>query len=157
KPVTMKLEGVALKSALNLLLHQVHLTYVVGDEVLKITTPDQARGRLKRIVYPVPDLIMPVRDASPVNPSVFQAARQMMGENPNLKLNSATPFLSQNSMGGTSTPVSLSQSMTGSPSVASAATPTVTKENPKGTLQEELIRLIMSAIEPTTWREMGGQ
>jgi len=38
----MKLEGVSLKSALNLLLSQAHLTYVIRDEVLKITTPAQA-------------------------------------------------------------------------------------------------------------------
>src|SRR5438552_3396399 len=153
----MKLDGVALKSALNLLLHQVRLTYVVSDEVLKVTTQDHARGQLKSVVYPVPDLIMPVRDATPVNNSIFQAAGQIMGENPNLKLNSAAPFLSLNSMGGTSAPASQSQAAMGSPSVASAGTPTVTKENPKGTLQEELIRLIMNAIAPTTWREMGGQ
>src|SRR5207244_7848838 len=55
KPVTMKLEGVSLKSALNLLLHQVHLTYVVGDEVLKVTTEDRARGRLETKTYQVLD------------------------------------------------------------------------------------------------------
>src|SRR5262249_28180281 len=38
RPVTIKLEGVALKSALNLILRGVHLTYMIKDDVLQITT-----------------------------------------------------------------------------------------------------------------------
>jgi hypothetical protein len=43
RPITLKLEQVALKSALNLILKNTHLTYVVKDEVLQITTATQAR------------------------------------------------------------------------------------------------------------------
>jgi type II secretory pathway component GspD/PulD (secretin) len=167
KPVTMKLEGVALKSALNLLLHQVHLTYVVGDEVLKVTTEDQARGRMVMKIHPVLDLVIPVLDANPANSNpILRAAGQQPADNPNLQLNTATPFVGLNSMAGASTPVSQSQSIlrtagsssTGSTASAfSSGTPTVTKQNPKGTLQEELIRLIMNTIAPQTWRDMGGQ
>jgi type II secretory pathway component GspD/PulD (secretin) len=157
KPVTMKLEGVSLKSALNLLLHQVHLTYVVGDEVLKVTTEDQARGRLKTVTYQVLDLIMPVPDATPnINP--LQAYMGQQGaENPNLKLNTATPYISMNSMNGLSTPISQSQSIAGTQASMSSSTPTVTKQNPKGTMQEELIRLITSTVAPLSWRDVGGQ
>jgi type II secretory pathway component GspD/PulD (secretin) len=38
RPVTLKLEQISLKSALNLMLRNVHLTWVVKDEVLQITT-----------------------------------------------------------------------------------------------------------------------
>ena len=44
--VSVKLEQVSLKSALNLLLHDVRLTYVIRDEVLQITTEQQAKGKL---------------------------------------------------------------------------------------------------------------
>src|SRR5207245_976261 len=54
-------------------------------------------------------------------------------------------------------PISQSQSAMGAAAPAASTTPTVTKENPKGTLQEELIRLIQSVIAPLTWREVGGQ
>src|SRR5207244_3698260 len=60
RPVTMHLEGVATKSALNLLLHQAHLIYVIKDEVLQITTEAHARGKLVAKTYQVADLVIPV-------------------------------------------------------------------------------------------------
>ena len=60
RPVTMHLEGVATKSALNLLLHQTHLIYVIKDEVLQITTESHARGKMVAKTYQVADLIIPV-------------------------------------------------------------------------------------------------
>jgi type II secretory pathway component GspD/PulD (secretin) len=158
RPITMKLDGgLHLKSALNLLLGQARLTYVVADEVLKVTTQDQARGRMETRVHAVPDLVIPVQDANQTGGnSVLRAAwGQLTQDNPTLKLNSATPFLGQNSMAGASTPISQSQSLGQAPT--SSGTPTITKENPKGTIQEELIRLIQSVIAPLTWREVGGQ
>ena len=38
--MTIKLEKISLKSALKLLLKSVHLTYVIKDDVLQITTED---------------------------------------------------------------------------------------------------------------------
>src|SRR5262249_44835933 len=144
--------------ALNLLLHQVHLTYVVGDEVLKVTTEDQARGRMETRVHSVLDLVMPVADANTSsNDFVHAAMTQMTTENPNLKLNAATPYVSPNSIGGLSTPLSQSQSAMTTAAPSSSRTPTVTKENPKATMQEELMRLIMNTIAPLTWRDVGGQ
>jgi type II secretory pathway component GspD/PulD (secretin) len=158
KPVTMKLEGVALKSALNLLLHQVHLTYVVGDEVLKVTTEDQARGRMVTRIHPVLDLVIPVADASNSNSDFMHAALgQMTTDNPNLKLNSASPYIGLNSMAGPSSSISQSQSSPTTAMPTSSRTSTITKENPKATLQEELMKLIMNTIAPLTWRDVGGQ
>jgi type II secretory pathway component GspD/PulD (secretin) len=143
---------------LNLLLHQARLTYVVGDEVLKVTTEDQARGRLKTQVYPVPDLVIPVQDATLPNNSLLRAAMgQLNLDNSNLKLNNATPYVGLNSMGGVTTPISQSQSMTSMTSPGTPTTTTVTTDNPKGTMHEVLIRLIQSVIAPMTWREVGGQ
>jgi len=42
-PVSVKLENVSLKSALNLILKQVHLTYIIKDTVLQITSESAAR------------------------------------------------------------------------------------------------------------------
>jgi hypothetical protein len=57
RPVTIKLQDIALKTALTLLLKQAHLTYVVKDDVLQITTEAEARGKLMTRTYPVADLI----------------------------------------------------------------------------------------------------
>ena len=56
-PISMKLERIALKSALTLILHQVELTCIIKDDVLQITTQDRARGKPRRVTYQVADLI----------------------------------------------------------------------------------------------------
>ncbi|MFI4875874.1 MAG: hypothetical protein ACIALR_11070 [Blastopirellula sp. JB062] len=59
-PVTRNLEGISLRSALRLLLKELELTYVVANEVLEITTPEDAETELVTKVYPVADLVMPI-------------------------------------------------------------------------------------------------
>ncbi|MCC9609603.1 hypothetical protein LOC68_04390 [Blastopirellula sp. JC732] len=59
-PVTRNLEGISLRSALRLLLKELELTYVVANEVLEITTPEDAESELVTKVYPVADLVMPI-------------------------------------------------------------------------------------------------
>jgi hypothetical protein len=56
-PITAKLNGVSLKSALCLALKQQHLTYLIEDEVLLITTPEDADTHLATCVYDVRDLL----------------------------------------------------------------------------------------------------
>ncbi len=56
-PITAMLENVSLKSTLKLILKQAHLTYVVKDEVLQITTERGARGKMQSVVYTVADLL----------------------------------------------------------------------------------------------------
>ncbi len=50
-PITMCLTGVSLESALNLILRQHDLTWIVWDEVLLITTPDKAAESMTTNVY----------------------------------------------------------------------------------------------------------
>jgi hypothetical protein len=57
RPLCAKLADVRLKTALDLLLKPMHLTYVVKDEVLFITSETNARGKLVRAVYSVADLV----------------------------------------------------------------------------------------------------
>src|SRR5262245_17397750 len=58
-PVTKTLRGVTLRSALRLILKDLELTYVIRDEVLQITTPEDAESQLITKVYPVGDLVVP--------------------------------------------------------------------------------------------------
>jgi hypothetical protein len=67
-PVSRKLNGVSLRSALRLLLKELDLTYVVRDEVLLITTPDEAQSQLVTKVYPVADLVLPIQTGAGSNP-----------------------------------------------------------------------------------------
>ena len=55
--VTVNVRNVSLRSALRLLLKTNQLTYVIRDEVLIITTPEEAESELVVCVYDVRDLI----------------------------------------------------------------------------------------------------
>lgn len=61
-PLSIKVENIDMKSALNILLSKLQLTYIIEDQVLKITTPDRTSGRLVRVTYPVADLVVAVED-----------------------------------------------------------------------------------------------
>jgi hypothetical protein len=56
-PITVNLRNVTLRSALRLMLKQHQLTYIIANEVLIITTPEQAESQLLICVYDVRDLI----------------------------------------------------------------------------------------------------
>jgi hypothetical protein len=60
-PVTRKLSGISLRSALRLLLAELDLTYVMRDEVLRITTPEHSDHELTTRVYKVEDFALPVK------------------------------------------------------------------------------------------------
>ena len=74
QPVTLKLAGVTLRSVLKLLLEPVQLTYVIEDEVMKITTSAKAGEKLVTRVYPVADLVIPI-----ITPRAGRGGMGMMG------------------------------------------------------------------------------
>ncbi|GIW91420.1 MAG: hypothetical protein KatS3mg109_1852 [Pirellulaceae bacterium] len=59
-PITIHLSGVRLASALRIMLSEHDLTYIIKDEVLKITTPEEAENNMTFKVYPVGDLVVPI-------------------------------------------------------------------------------------------------
>ena len=151
RPITLKLEQISLKSALNLMLRNVHLTWVVKDEVLQITTESQARGKMATVTYQVTDLILPVENH---------------GSTSN---NSMSPLLTRQSnlpaptggVGASPSPISTPLSLQGGEAVGS---PTGGAGKSDGewtkksgqTTEESLIRLITSTIEPQSWSTVGG-
>lgn len=58
EPVNLILAGVTLQSALKIMLAELELTYVIEDEVMKITTVEVANEKLSTRVYPVGDLVV---------------------------------------------------------------------------------------------------
>jgi general secretion pathway protein D len=76
-------QDISLKSALNLILEQFHLTYVIKDEVLKITSEDAKKGEVYQLIYPVGDLVIPIPNFAPsgregIN-GAFREAYERMG------------------------------------------------------------------------------
>ena len=65
-PVTISLsKEISLKSALNLILEPLHLTYVINDEVLKITSEQLRDGAVYPQTYSVADLVTPIPNFVP--------------------------------------------------------------------------------------------
>jgi len=56
-PITRSLRGISLRSALQLLLRDLDLTHLIRDEVLLITTEEEAEVMLATVAYPVTDLV----------------------------------------------------------------------------------------------------
>ena len=72
-PVTFSIKGVKLRSALNHVLHDVELTWIIKHETILITNAEQADLNLERRVYDVRDLVAardehlrPYNDFTPV-------------------------------------------------------------------------------------------
>jgi hypothetical protein len=59
-PVTLKLSGVSFRTVLKLLLTPRQLTWLIEDQVLKITTQTESDAKLQTRVYPVGDLVIPI-------------------------------------------------------------------------------------------------
>ena len=67
-PVTINLsKEISLKSALNLILEPLHLSYVIKDEVLKITSEQLRDGEIYPETYNVADLVIPIPNFVPNN------------------------------------------------------------------------------------------
>ena len=67
-PVSIDLTSeISLKSALNILLANHHLTYVIKDEVLKITSERMRSEDVYTVTYPVGDLVIPIPNFVPTS------------------------------------------------------------------------------------------
>jgi general secretion pathway protein D len=67
-PVTINLnKEISLESALNLILEPLHLSYVIKDDVLKITSEQLRDGEIYPVMYDVADLVIPIPNFVPNN------------------------------------------------------------------------------------------
>jgi hypothetical protein len=64
EPVTISLHKISLRSALRLMLEKLQLTYTIHDEIVEITTYDDANSHLVACVYNVRPFIGDVGDES---------------------------------------------------------------------------------------------
>ncbi|HXT60959.1 MAG TPA: hypothetical protein VN699_20130, partial [Pirellulales bacterium] len=172
-PVTIELgQDISLKSALNLILEPLHLSYVIKDEVLKITSEHLRDGEIYQHTYNVADLVTPIPNFSPNgrNWGLAGALRDAQ---------SAIPMYG--GMGGGDSPLQvvagnngpagnamlnsdlLAQMTSASGSAMSAAAAAQPSGLGPGGLGgggtadfQSLIELITSTIAPTTWDEVGG-
>ena len=162
--MTIKLDQISLKSALNLLLSQVQLTWTIRDEVLVITTPNNAKGKLVQKHYLVADLVTAIENYTTPDVNDFTAQMQahqnsqglQQGPNPAASagprsLPGGTPAgVPGGSMGGTSA--------FGSSGNSSGSGGEWKKSERGGStsMQQQLITLITNTIAPNSWSNRSG-
>jgi general secretion pathway protein D len=171
-PITIELgHEVMLKSALNLILEPLHLSYVVKDEVLKITSEQMRAGQVYAVTYNVADLVIPIPNFTG-GPSMglagaYQSAMgSVSGTNPSGTVTTPLAMVASNKdsrQSGMINPAVLAQL----PGTTGAGA-TTQQSNSPGSFGpggaggganadfDSLIELIHSTVAPTTWDEVGG-
>ncbi len=164
-PIKLTLNSIVLKSALENILLNLNLRYVVDKDVIRVTTQKGAAGKLVQQTVPVADLVIPVQNYNP-DPitNLNEVLRQSMRNSvPSFNGQAAGPAPVQPSQGLNST----MGSSVGSPSSPSApgtlrnvqsgsGANNWSRGSPNGTIEESLIHLITSSVRPDTWEAMGG-
>ena len=167
-PVTLSLDQpISLKSALKLLLEPLHLSYVVRDEVLKVTSPQLVKGQVYAVTYPVADLVLPIPNFTSDGLGITGALRD--GYNQAALRNSLAVQVGPapagiNQAGGQAgnaplATTSLAQLQGGGPPTT-GSTPSIPFGPPSigGGQQnfQPLIDLIQSTVSADTWYTVGG-
>ena len=172
-PVTIEVRHeIMLKSALNLILQPLHLSYVVKDEVLKITSEQIRDNQVYMVTYNVADLVVPIPNFVPTPMGLSAAYHDAMGSigfgGGNTSFGSTTTPLavvaSHDGKGGTGTinPNVLAQ-LTSPNAGGSSNQPQKPVGFGPGGLGggtqadfDSLIDLITTTVRPQTWDSVGG-
>src|SRR5262245_6608596 len=134
-PITKTLRGIQLRSVLRLILKDLELTYVVRDEVLQITTPEDAESQLVIRVYDCRDLLAMQAPAG-ADKFVPRARAGQRGGGPGLR-------------GGPGEPGGKASDSAGEKD----------RERPVSEHDlraERLMNIIMTSVKADSWDEVGG-
>ncbi|MGH7138085.1 MAG: hypothetical protein ACREHD_20225, partial [Pirellulales bacterium] len=170
-PVTINLTSeISLKSALNLILEPLHLSYVIKNEVLLITSEQMRDGEVIIKTYNVADLVSPIPNFVP-NPrmglqgALHEAQTNLPNNWAGLNGDGPMPVAATATGTGASVMVNPKSMLAQMASDASATVPSspVSLAGGPGGLSggmqadyESLIELITTTIAPTTWDDVGG-
>jgi general secretion pathway protein D len=170
-PITITLrKPVSLRSALNLILQPKRLSFVIQDEVLRITSEQERSGDVYRRVYNVADLVVPIPNFVPsynmgLAGAVHEAMRSQGAGLLGGQVNEVplTIVAGSEGMGHAATDKSALAQMGASglvPNLARGAQPVGFGPGGLGGGPQadfdSLIELITTTIEPDSWDEVGG-
>ena len=161
---------VSLRSALNLILQPLHLSYIIQDEVLRVTSEQVRDGDVRPEVYHVADLVIPIPNFVPGYnlglPGAIREAHNVMGQGymgGATQRGGLTMMADNPGMGPAANNASVLAQMGASgmvPSAGQNAGPYGMSGSGGGGSQADfdtLIELITTTIDPDTWEEVGGQ
>ena len=148
--ISIDVDSITVKSALNLILQRFQLGYMVGDEVLKITNHVRQRGELINATYNVADLVVTIPnfglDSSAASPRFGGVPGSSQGFANQAFLNNGLTGQAFAQVGpnanGFNIPGEHDSRLNGAR---------------RSTDFTELTNLITSTISPDTWEQAGGQ
>lgn len=169
-PVTLQIsQPITLKSALRLVLEPLRLSYVIENEVLRVTSEQTRNTNTYPKVYNVADLVIPIPNFIPgYNTGLagaIQYAHAALGYGNNLQPLGRTPMaLASNDLGGANSNTSVLAQMGASGMLSSLGSqntppPGYGPGGMGGAAMADfdtLINLITSTIAPETWEDVGG-
>jgi len=167
-PVTIEVRHeIMLKSALNLILEPLHLSYVIKDEVLKITSEQLRNGEVYTVSYNVADLVVPIPNFVPGDSGLAAAYHKALGNVGFGAYGMTAPPLavvaSKDGARGSAAinPGVLAQvSVPGQPTSGAGNAPAGFGPGGLGGASQadfdSLMDLITATIEPTSWDAVGG-
>lgn len=159
--VETKLSNITLKNYLKHILEPYNLTYIVDDEVLKITNKNKVNGKIKSVVYSVADLVCPIPNFNGTESpwameSSFNRAFNMVNNRGNNRSAAATiSGLGNNPLGANTM---ISPDVVAQIASAGGNTPFgKNQDSATGGMSDpsELINLIVSVVDPESWEEVG--
>lgn len=170
-PITITLtEPISLRSALNLILEPLHLSYVIQNEVLRITSEQTSDSNTFVEVYNVADLVIPIPNFIPsYNIGLPGALREAVNSTGQVRPMGPTEPMAltlaasdTNPAASTSASVLAQMGSSGMLPSASSRTPSpngFAPGNMGGASMADfdtLIDLITQTIAPQTWDDVGG-
>jgi len=158
---------ISLESALNLILEPLHLSYVVKDDVLKITSEQLRDGEIYPVTYNVSDLVIPIPNFVPSSNIGLQGlineahASAGMGQR---GFGAGGPAVLVNDRGqqpgSSATDQVLAQQFNAGPGSSPSTVPIGAGPGGMGAGAnadfDSLIDLIVSTVSTETWAENGG-
>ena len=163
-------QEVSLESALTLILEPLHLTYVIKNEVLKVTSEQISEGELKIVTYNVADLVVPIPNfvpgSSPGLQNMISEAYQSLpvgvgghgGDGPVVVMSGNQGAQAASPLGGNIMPQQFGGGGLGGGGNGSVPPIGVMPGAPGGAANadfDSLIDLIVSTVEHDTWMENG--
>ncbi len=158
-PINIRLDKIKLSSGLKVMLDQIHLTSVIADDVLKITTPRKARGTQVQRVYRVADLVMPIEDyQQPSSMNLEKALQRHIEQQGMSGIGGAgrSPTTNGKFMLNGGEAVGTGTSMTNNPGLTTGSSQIGAQTTTKQTMHDMVIRMIQNTVAPNTWVEAGG-
>lgn len=144
--VSIDVDGIMVKSALNLILSRYNLGYMVDNEVLKITSKMRQQGELVVATYSVADLVVPIPDPNNQGIDPFSGVNG--------------PGFGNSNGGQMSIPASGQGMGQVGQNQAGTFDPSSPSRRQRGNNMDpdfsELTDLIVSTIAPESWDQVGG-